>query len=373
MEKHLHVVCLDVPYPADYGGAFEMFFKIRALHHEGVKIHLHCFDYGRGKQDILNKYCVEVKYYDRMEGHKGLSMRLPYIVSSRANPRLLESLKKDNYPILFEGIHTTFFIHEHALENRKIFIRMHNAEHLYYKQLASQSKSLWKKIYYRNESRLLYKYEKKIAASATILAISEKEEKKFRDEYKATNVKYLPAFIGWDFPLCKEGVGSFCLYHGNLSVAENAKAAAWLLKNVFNDLPIPFVVAGKNPSAQLGKLAHKQNHTCLVANPSEKEMQDLIQKAQINILPAFTETGIKFKLLNSVFCGRHIIANDSMVQGTHLESACHIATGTVAFKSLLSQLYRKSFDEEEIRLRENLLHHFYNNHQNARDLIKWIW
>jgi glycosyltransferase involved in cell wall biosynthesis len=308
-----------------------------------------------------------------MEGHKGLSMRLPYIVSSRANPRLLEDLKKDNYPILFEGIHTTFFVHEKALENRKIFIRMHNAEHLYYKQLASQSKSLWKKIYYRNESRLLYKYEKKIAASGTILAISEKEEKKFRDEYKATNVKYLPAFIGWDFPLCKEGVGSFCLYHGNLSVAENAKAAAWLLKHVFNDLPIPFVVAGKNPSAHLGKLAHSQNHTCLVANPSEKEMQDLIQKAQINILPAFSETGIKFKLLNSVFCGRHIITNDSMVQGTHLESACHIATGAVAFKSLLSQLYRKTFDEEEIRLRENLLHHFYNNQQNARELIKWIW
>ena len=100
-----------------------------------------------------------------MEGHKGLSMKLPYIVSSRANPELLENLKKDDYPILFEGIHTTYYVHEHALDNRKIFIRLHNAEHLYYKQLARQSRNLWKKIYYLNESRLLYKYEKGIAAS----------------------------------------------------------------------------------------------------------------------------------------------------------------------------------------------------------------
>lgn len=373
MEKHLHVVCLDVPYPADYGGAFEMFFKIRALHEEGVKLHLHCFEYGRGEQVALNKYCTEITYYQRMEGHKGFSMKLPYIVSSRANPALLENLKKDNYPILFEGIHTTYFVHEKALENRKMFIRLHNAEHLYYKQLASQSNNLWKKIYYRNESRLLYKYEKEISGSGTILAISEKEAQHFSRDFKAPRVSHLPAFIGWDYPLCKEGVGSFCLYHGNLSVPENEKAAAWLLKNVFNDLAIPFVVAGKDPSAQLQKLAHSQKHTCLVANPSEREMQDLIQKAQINILPAFSETGIKFKLLNAVFCGRHTIVNDPMAEGTHLESACHIAASANAFKSLLSQLYRKPFDEEEIRLRENLLHHFYNNRENAQKLIKWIW
>jgi glycosyltransferase involved in cell wall biosynthesis len=373
LEKHLHVVCLDVPYPADYGGAFEMFFKIKSLYKEGIKIHLHCFEYGRGKQEILDNYCAEVIYYKRNEGHKGLSIKLPYIVSSRANPQLLENLKKDDYPILFEGVHTTYYVNEHAFEDRKVFIRLHNAEYLYYKQLARQSRSLWKKIYYLNESRLLYKYEKAIISDATILAISINEEKKFKEEFKAPNVRYLPAFIGWDFPLSKEGVGNFCLYHGNLSVAENEESAAWLLKHVFNDLPIPFVIAGKNPSDHLEKLAHRQKHTCLVANPSEKEMQDLIQKAQINILPAFTETGIKFKLLNAVFCGRHTVVNDQMSNGTHLESACHIASNANAFKSLLSQLYRKPFDEEEIRLRENLLHHFYNNQENARQLIKWIW
>ena len=372
MEKHLHIVCLDVPYPADYGGAFEMLYKIKALHAEGARIHLHCFEYGRGKQEALNAFCEEVLYYDRMKGHKGLSMQLPYIVSSRANPQLLENLRKDNYPILFEGIHTTYFLHTGELANRTMFVRLHNVEHDYYAQLANNTRRIWKKIYYLNESRLLRRYEKGIANKATILAISEKEAKQYQQEFKASDIRFLPSFIGWDFPICKEGIGSFCLYHGNLSVAENEKAATWLLEKVFNDVPLPLVIAGKNPSAKLEKLAHSQQHTCLVSNPSEKEMQDLIQKAQINIMPSFSESGIKFKLLNSVFCGRHAIVNDSMAGGTHLEPACHIAGNADAFKSILLQLFRKPFDEDEIRLRENLLHQHYNNQENARRLITWI-
>ena len=42
-----------------------MFYKIKALHELGIKIHLHCFEYGRGQQPELNKYCEEVFYYQR--------------------------------------------------------------------------------------------------------------------------------------------------------------------------------------------------------------------------------------------------------------------------------------------------------------------
>jgi hypothetical protein len=50
MNKTLHIICHDVPWPADYGGVVDLFYKIKALHDEGVKIKLHCFDYGRGKR-----------------------------------------------------------------------------------------------------------------------------------------------------------------------------------------------------------------------------------------------------------------------------------------------------------------------------------
>ncbi len=373
MDKRLHIVCLDVPYPPDYGGVFEMFYKIKALHEEGIKIILHVFEYGRGQGNELHQYCEEVFYYDRIQGHKGVSMSLPYIVSSRANPQLLKNLEKDNYPVLLEGIHTTYFLQQGKLCNRKVVLRLHNAEYLYYKLIAAHTRSLFKKIYYYNECRRLYRYEKEIAAKCLILALNEQEANVYRKEFSARNVALLPAFIGWNIPLCREGIGTFCLYHGNLSVAENERAAEWLMKHVFNDLEIPFVIAGKNPSSKLETLAQRNTHTCLVANPSEKEMQDLIQKAQLNVLPAFGSTGIKFKLLNAVFCGRHCVGNDLMTSGTNLESACHIASNAKAFKSILLQLYRRPFEEEEIELRRGLMHSFYNNRVNAQRLIQWIW
>lgn len=372
MDNHLHIVAFDVPFPADYGGIFEIFYKVRSLHAQGVKVHLHCFDYGRGQRRELDRYCESVHYYKRNTGHKGFSFSLPYIVSSRSNPELLENLKKDDHPILLEGIHCSYFLHTGDLSNRKVVLRLHNVEHEYYMQQARQARQPMRKLYFYNESRLLKKYEKAIADKCLVLAMSEKDALVYRKKFNAKNVAYLPPFIGWDHPLCQEGVGTFCLYHGNLAVEENARVASWLLEEVFNDVEIPFVIAGKNPSPQLEKLAHRKNHTCIVSNPSDKEMQDLIQKAQVNILPSFTDSGIKFKFLYSVFCGRHCVVNEKMTEGTNLGPACHVANGPDAFKSILMQLFRKPFDDTEIALRENLMHHYYNNTETAKRLMQWL-
>ena len=74
-------------------------------------------------------------------------------------------------------------------------------------------------------------------------------------------------------------------------------------------IDIPFVIAGKNPSKRLKALAHKNENICLVANPSLKEMDELIKKAHIHILPSFNKTGIKIKLLHALFIGRFVVTN----------------------------------------------------------------
>jgi hypothetical protein len=53
LEKHLHIISFDVPYPANYGGVIDVFYKLKNLHKAGVKIILHCFEYGRGEQKEL--------------------------------------------------------------------------------------------------------------------------------------------------------------------------------------------------------------------------------------------------------------------------------------------------------------------------------
>jgi len=372
-ENHLHIVCLNVPYPADYGGACEMYHKVVALSKAGVQVTLHCYDYGRGRQPELDRWCRAVHYYPRNEGHKGLSLRLPYIVASRAASGLAENLRADDAPVLFEGLHTTFPLQAGLLKGRRCLVRLHNLEHEYYAMLSGQVPFGMRRFLYAHESRLLRSYERAIAGKAVFLTMTEGESARFSASAPGAEVHCLPAFTGRNRVECQEGEGTFCLYHGDLSVPENENAAKWLLKKVFGTLELPFVVAGKRPSASLRRLAHRRNHTCIVEDPSAREMEDLVRRAQVHVLPAFSTTGVKFKLLNAVFSGRYVLANAQMLTGSGLEGVCHVAADPESFRDTLGGLFRRPFNSDEIECRKSLLQERYCDSRNAERLISWIW
>lgn len=376
MNRHLHIVCLDVPWPADYGGAIDMMNRIKTFHKLGILIHLHYFSYNeRGNPNELNQFCESINVYTREHIKSGFSLRTPYIISSRINEDLIQRLQQDEYPILLEGIHCTGILPRLNRQRRKIVVRMHNEESVYYKELARAEHGLLKKLFFYNESRLLKKYSHHLPDDCLYACISENDVQLVKHHYKLHNVEFLPAFPAWQRVCGSEGQGNLCLYHGNLSVPENEEAAAWLICNVFTKARIPFVIAGKKPSRRLQKLAGLCQHTCLVANPSETEMTDLVRKAHIHVLPCFNKktTGIRLKLLHALFEGRHCVVNDTMVGDSGLQDACHIGTNANAFASIILQLYRQPFTKEEIILRQQLLASTYSNEKNANQLIQWLW
>jgi hypothetical protein len=376
VSRQLHIVCLDVPWPADYGGAIDMMNRIMTFKKLGVGIHLHYFSYNeRGTPNELNQFCETINVYERENIRKGFSLKQPYIISSRINEKLIAKLNNDDHPILLEGIHCTGILPGINRANRKIVVRMHNEESTYYKELAKAEKGFLKKLYLYNESRLLKKYSHHLPDYCTYACVSHEDIDVLKRDYHLPNVEFLPTFPTWQKVTVEEGKGNFCLYHGNLSVPENEKAAAWLACNVFTKARVPFVIAGKKPSKRLQKIGGLCQHTCLVADPSEQEMNDLVHKAHINVLPCFNKkiTGIRLKLLHALFEGRHCITNEPMIAGTGLAEACHIGSNANAFASIILQLYQQPFTAEEIVLRKQLLKDTYNNENNTRKLIQWLW
>jgi hypothetical protein len=134
-DMHLHIISFDVPYPANYGGVIDIFHKIRSLYDAGVKVHLHCFLYNREPSSELEKYCYEVKYYKRKTGALSAIWWKPYIVFSRRSGEMLRDLCKDDYPILFEGLHSCYYLGHPLLRKRKKIYRESNIEHQYYYHL----------------------------------------------------------------------------------------------------------------------------------------------------------------------------------------------------------------------------------------------
>jgi glycosyltransferase involved in cell wall biosynthesis len=361
-----------VPYPPDYGGVFDLFCKIKELHKAGIKIHLHCFEYGRGEQPELQKYCETIFYYRRKKYFRTAELRLPYIVSSRINQLLIKNLLQDDYPVLMEGIHCTYYLYNGQLAGRKVLVRLHNVEFQYYRELSRSAVNVYKKMYYRIESRLLKKYEKRIAKKAKFLTVNKKDKETYQTVFSAKDVEFLPVFLPFNEVQSQTGKGNFCLYHGNLSVAENEKAARWLLDHVFPGISLPFVIAGKDPSSFLKSRVEKNRNVELVQNPSEEKMDTLIRSAHIHLLPSFNLTGIKIKLLNALFNGRFIITNSASVEGTGLKDLCMIAEDAKDYKEKLSQLSELPFTEKEIVKRKEILSSMYDNEKNAQQLIRWL-
>jgi Glycosyl transferases group 1 len=372
LERHLHIVSFDVPYPPDYGGVIPIFSLLKSLKDAGIAIHLHCFEYGRGQQPHLNQYCHEVIYYKRRDGIRSFSLRLPYIVSSRINPQLRLNLLKDDHPILFEGVHCSYLALDAAFRQRSTAMRLHNVEFKYYRQLYRTSSEISKRIYYYFESRLLKKYESSLAKAARIITLSGEDRLIYQRLLGARNITFLPMVIPYTEIKSQPGLGTYCLYHGNLAVPENEMAASWLSNKVFNDVPTPLIIAGKNPSSRLKKIIQSFPNQKLIENPDEKEMQELISAAQINVLPSFNSTGIKLKFLNALFNGRHCIVNAAMACATQVVSLCHVADDEKEFKALISKLSAEPFSEEEIRNRKEILKQIYDNPINTQSLVQWI-
>ncbi|HXP49546.1 MAG TPA: mannosyltransferase, partial [Bacteroidia bacterium] len=215
-ERYLHIVALDVPYPPDYGGAVDMFYKVKSLSEIGIKVIYHCFEYGRGQSSQLNALCHEVHYYPRKSILGSLFTSEPYIVYSRRNKALFNRILDDEYPVLLEGTHTCACLTDERYKKKRIFVRMHNIEEDYYRYLAEVAPFGISKFYYGMESRRLKEFEQSLNRATGLFSISEKDQSDLAKRF--TKVEYIPPFIENDVVRCIEGKGEYALYHGNLTV-----------------------------------------------------------------------------------------------------------------------------------------------------------
>jgi len=332
---------------------------------------LHCYEYGREHQEKLEDYCETVRYYKRLSGIKYIFNKLPYIAVTRSSKALLEDLLQDNYPVLFEGLHTTFFLSIKDLNDRIKIVRTHNIEHKYYFHLAQAEKNFFKKMFFLIESKKLERHERILHKANIIAAISKNDTEYFKKKF--SNVHYIPVFHPYQDVISKEGTGKYILYHGDLTVRENQKVVFFLIREVFNELQIPFIVAGKDPSKELIHACNKHEYIKLTGNPSESEMNELISNAQINIIPTFQETGMKLKLLASLFIGRHCITNSFTVKNTGLEVLCTIKNTPEVLKEEIKQLFSIPFNKELINLRKEILLQQFSNKKNIEKLKRFFF
>ena len=370
-EMKINIVSFDIPYPPDYGGVIDIYYKIKALNNVGIKIYLHCFHYGRKRSFRLESICSSINYYRRYRNPLHYFSKQPFIVRTRTSKQLINNLLKNDSPILFEGLHSCFYLTDPRLKNRKKIVRTHNVEHKYYYNIAQVEQNWFKKKYFISENRKLRKFEKKIGYAEIIAPISESDTIYFSSMY--SGVVHVPIFHGNETVNIKAGKGDYALYHGNLSVPENENAALYLVHKIFNDINVKLIIAGRNPSTRLLNAVNKNSNVTIETNIQWADLLNLINNAQINILPTSQNTGMKLKLINALYNGRHCIVNSKMTTDKILEECCIVADSAEEMKKAVLENANREMNKNNIVRRTKILENNYSNKTNADNLISIVY
>jgi hypothetical protein len=338
------------------------------LHQLGVEITLHVFLYkGKMPAPELELLTKKTHYYYRRRWVNPFWGKTPYVVTTRNSEQLLQNLLLDQDPILFEGLHTTAYLNRKELAGRTMVVRAHNVEHNYYRALGFAERRWIKQKFFFLESKRLQQYEPVLSTAHAIAAISPMETAYFQKTYG--NTHYIPAFHSNSKVMSLPGKGEYVLYHGNLSIPENDRAAIYLVEHVFPLLSQPCIVAGSNPSQLLQQAAKRYPHIQIRANLTADEIFELVRNAHVNTLVTFQSTGIKLKLLNALYRGRHIVANTPMVEETQLENLCRISDDPMEMANMIKDCFLNAFTEHDIKEREASLSQTFNNLENAKKLM----
>lgn len=366
----LNVISFDVPYPADYGGVIDVYYKLKALKEEGLAIALHCFYYGRAEQEQLKELCAEVHYYPRRTGLMAQLSATPYIVSSRKDPSLLKQLAKDEAPILFEGLHTTYYLGHHKLKGRKTAVRIHNREEEYYRALFSQSKSIYKKSFYGIESQKLKYFENRLSNSDVLFCLSKAEQEHYSSIHP--DVRYLPVFHPYRKReestikhILEQGV-----YFGNLAVEENIEAVGFLLE-VFDELNYPLKIVGRGATSHLLKKIDECRQAEYLGEISDSDLKRILGESKVCCLPTPQSTGIKLKWVQALHQANEIILNREMLADEHFKAHCYLANSKAEWKDQLEMVFSSELDEDKIRERMKIAVERFDNKKSAILLKEW--
>jgi hypothetical protein len=373
LESRVHIISFDVPFPPDYGGVIDVFYKIRWLHKMGVRVVLHCFAYGRKPSPFLEELCEQVYYYKRRTGLRSIFSWIPYTVLSRRSKELENNLLKDDAPILFEVLHSCFLLDDKRFSRRRRVFRHSNIEHHYYRQLSGSERSVFRKLYLNIEALKLKKFELTLQHADAILAVNRKDTEYFAARFPAVKCSFVPSFHPYEEVEIAEGRGNYILFHGNLGISENYESALWLIDNVFSDIVFDVVIAGKAPPAFLLRRAAAHKNIKVIADPSGQKMDELIAGAHIHCLHTHQPTGLKLKLLHVLFRGRFIITNRQMIDGTGLhDNSSLIVTGTSnEFVSQINRCFNLEFTAESVQERKEVVLPF-RNQENITSVIEAI-
>lgn len=362
--KPLHIISFDNPFPANYGGVIDVFYKVKALHSLGYEIYLHCFyDERSTVAPELKAITKEVYLYPKNRRFTFLFSAFPFGVISRYHKSLGEHINAIEAPILFEGLQSTMLLHRLHCTNIK-FLRLHNIESNFYAGMYASETNWLKKVLYYFEIGKYKKYEQQLHHFKRVFTLSPYEQQIVSQWTDA--VTYLPVFHGNELVTPLSEKGSYCLYHGDLRLPDNKRVASFLIK-VFKKLPeYKLIIASSASQEFVEKQTKGFANIQFEKIDDDSHLESLLAEAHINVLWSFQKSGTKLKAVKALFKSRFCLINSNMVDDEALLNLCELANTEEELIQQIQRLYTLPYTQHETRA--TTLFKAMNDQKNAKIL-----
>ncbi len=336
-------ICNKPPYPPHEGGSIAMHNITMGLINAGHSVKvlaISSFKNNTTKENLPEWYLKSTDYetvfidlkIKPFEAFKNIfsneSYHVERFISNAFTEKIIDILLLDKYDVIqLETLFLTPYVEEiRKYSDAKIVLRSHNIEHLIWERIAMDCKNPFKRFYIKHLSDTLKNYELNVINKFDgIACISKKDETFFVKNnciVPITNISFGIDIEEYNYKFAQENISLFHI--GAMNWIPNQAGIKWFLQNVWqliiDEIPdVMFTLAGRKMPTSFNKF--KLQNIEIVGEV--ENAKDFIHSKGIMIVPLFSGSGIRIKIIEAMALGKLVITTKIGAEGinyTHKEN-----------------------------------------------------
>jgi polysaccharide biosynthesis protein PslH len=257
------------------------------------------------------------------------SYHISRFVSSAFEAKLIEVLQSDQFDVVqLETLYLTPYIDTiRKYSNAIITMRSHNIEYEIWERITANTTFLPKRWYLKHLTDKLKKYElEKLNDYDYLIAVSDRDLKKFKQLGYKNGAMATPIGLELNnYIKIKPKTQNDISFIGALDWIPNREGLDWFLANVWPSLSkeqpsLKFYVAGRNTPTELQNM---NIHNVEILGEVHSAI-DFINTYSIMIVPLFSGSGMRVKILEGMALGKTIVTTSLGKEGIDAQHGKHL-------------------------------------------------
>lgn len=350
------------PWPLKDGGAIANYNESMGYLKAGVSLSMaslntskHFVNLEDIPEELRNHAQIYLSYIDNrikpkdafLNLFQNTSYHVERFVSKEFEMLLKDICTKNTFDVVvFESVFVAPYLAViRANSNAVCVLRQHNIEYKIWENLAAHCTNVMKRSYLRLLAARLKKYEVSVLNSFNGITVFTKTDlDMLRADHCTIPIGIFPFGIQADALIInQENLEMPSLFHlGSMDWLPNQEAMTWFIQEVWFDVSarfpsLHFYLAGRNIPVDFFDYNNQNNIRVL---GEVENAHELMNNKAIMIVPLFSGSGIRIKILEGMALGKCIIATNLGAQGIEAVAGQHILYANTAeeFKNQIAYL-----------------------------------